>query len=296
MVVLVVVSGGGARMSAPPYRPTHPPTGRLVRVRALWELVIGGFRRWARYRVATLTALLANSVFGLIRASLLLAAVQAAGGTVNGYTAASAATYVWVTQAMLGPVELWGSYPREVGLRIKSGDFAVDLLRPAHPLAQWWATDLGRGASQLLPRFIPMMLVGAVTTGLVLPTQPWLWLAFLCSMVLANTLCLFCWLVVNLLGLWLVDIRGFLVFFMVVFNTLSGFLVPVQWFPHWLRTLVEHTFLPSMWQTPADLATGLARGRVLEVLTTQLGWVLVLGLVVVLVLRWGTRSLEVQGG
>lgn len=265
-------------------------------MRALGELVRGGFRRWARYRVAILTALAANSVFGLIRASLLLAALESAGGEVNGYTAASAATYVWVTQAMLGPIELWGMYPREVGGRIKSGDVAIDLLRPTHPVLQWWATDLGRAASQVLPRFVPMMLIGAVTTGLMLPRNPLVWLAFLVSMLLANTLCLFCWLVVNLLGLWLVDIRGFLVFFMVVFNTLSGFLVPVQWFPDWLRTAVEHTFLPSMWQAPADLATGLASGRELPLLATQFGWVLALGLVVLTVMRLGTRRLEVQGG
>ncbi|MGJ6981507.1 ABC transporter permease [Aestuariimicrobium soli] len=265
-------------------------------MRAVGELVLGGFRRWARYRVATLTALVANTVFGLIRASLVTGTVRAAGGEVNGYTAAAATTYVWVTQAMLGPIELWGQFPREVGQRIKSGDLAVDLLRPAHPLLQWWATDLGRAASQLLPRFVPMLVIGALTTGLVLPRNPLVWLAFLVSMVLANTLCLLCWLTINLLGLWLVDIRGFLVFFMVVFNTLSGFLVPVQWFPSWLRTFVDHTFLPSMWQTPADLATGLAAGNELQVLAVQAGWVVALTVLVALVLRAGTRHLEVQGG
>lgn len=260
------------------------------------ELVAGGFRRWARYRVANLTAVAANVVFGLIRASLMLAAVNGAGGQINGYSAMTAFTYVWVTQAMLGPVELWGFYAYEVGERIKSGDIAIDLLRPSHPLLQWWSTDLGRAGSQILPRFIPMLVIGALTTGIALPKNPLTWLTFALSMVLANTLCLFLWLLVALLGLWVTDTRGHRVFVSVVFNVLSGFLVPVQWFPDWLRVILERTFLPSMWQAPADVLTGLADGRLPQLLATQVFWVALALLAVVVVLRLGTRKMEVQGG
>ncbi|WP_426997235.1 hypothetical protein [Pseudarthrobacter sp. N5] len=107
---------------------------------AYWELAKSSFRRHSTYRIAALSGAFTNSVFGLIRASLLLSAITTAGGRIGGYTAVEGATYVWLGQALLAPLGLFGS--AELANRVKSGDIAVDLSRSVNLTGAYWAQDL----------------------------------------------------------------------------------------------------------------------------------------------------------
>ncbi|WP_203567202.1 ABC transporter permease [Aestuariimicrobium ganziense] len=265
-------------------------------MRATWELTAGGFRRHSRYRMGILAAMVANIMFGMIRASLLVATIEAAGAPVAGYDRLTAITYVWIGQALLGPIDLWGGSGWEMNNRVKQGDLVTDLLRPVHPLLQWTAQEVGRAASQVLPRFVPMLVVGALLTGLRLPTEPLSYLLFLWALLVAVVLSHTAWLLVGLLALWVVEVRGYLVAMMVVANLFSGLLIPVQWFPTWARGVIDHSPFRHMFQTPIDLLTGLADGRRLVLLAEQLAWALTLLALAALVLRRGGRKLEVQGG
>ena len=87
-----------------------------------------GFRRHASYRGAIIGGALTNSVFGVLRASILSATIVTAGGELGGYAVAAGVTYAWVTQALIGPVQIftWD----DLALRVRTGDIAVDLARP----------------------------------------------------------------------------------------------------------------------------------------------------------------------
>ena len=61
------------------------------------RLVRAGFRQQSQYRLATLAGLFTNCVFGFIRASVLLAALEASTGGFAGYDRASLAGYVWIS-------------------------------------------------------------------------------------------------------------------------------------------------------------------------------------------------------
>lgn len=265
---------------------------RLTRVRALWELAASSFRRQLRYRVAIVATMVTNCVFGLVRASLLMAAVAGAGGQIAGYDALQASSYVWLGQCLVGVVPLWAV--SEIAQRIKAGDVAVDLLRPVAPVAGWLAAEYGRASSALLVRVVPMLTIGALTTGLVLPAHPAQWLLALVSLVLAVTLAFQGWLLVNLAALWVVEVRGYLNLYMIVMNLFCGLIVPVSWFPDWLLAISRATPFPSMFQTPIDLAMGVGSG--VTALAVQAFWVVVLGGVAQLVLRRGLATVVIQGG
>lgn len=118
----------------------------LVLVAPLTACAVAGFRRWSAYRSATLAGAVTNTVFGLVKASILMATVAAAGGTLAGYDAREAATFAWVSQALLAPVSIFAA--AEMAERVRSGDVAVDLARPVDPQLASWASDLGpRGTS-----------------------------------------------------------------------------------------------------------------------------------------------------
>ncbi|HEX6194845.1 MAG TPA: hypothetical protein VFZ37_02980, partial [Jiangellaceae bacterium] len=74
---------------------------------ALGVLLASGFRRWATYRMAAAAGAFTNTVFGLIRAYITVAAIGAAGGTLAGYSAAEGITYAFLAQALIGPVNIF---------------------------------------------------------------------------------------------------------------------------------------------------------------------------------------------
>ncbi|MCW3157460.1 ABC transporter permease [Micropruina sonneratiae] len=261
-------------------------------MRALWELAAASFRRQLRYRVAIVATMVTNVVFGLVRASLLLAAVAGAGGMIAGYDALQASTYVWLGQCLVGVIPMWAS--SELAQRIKAGDIAVDLLRPVPPAGGWLAAELGRAASALLVRVAPMLALGAITTGLAIPGHAGDWLLGLLSVALAVTLAFQGWLLVNLAALWVLEVRGYLNLYMIVMNLLCGLFVPVSWFPDWLYAITLATPFPSMFQAPINVVLG--TGSPWLALGVQLAWVAGLGLATQVVLRRGLTRMVVQGG
>lgn len=262
---------------------------------ALGVLFVSGFRRWAVYRAAAAAGAFTNTVFGLIRAYITIAAIGAAGGTLAGYDATQGITYAFLAQALIGPVNMFGW--RELADRVKTGDIAVDLARPVDPQLAFFAADLGRAAYTLIPRGAPPMLVGAAVFGFALPATPLPYLLGIVSLVLAVSVSFAGRWLANLSAFWLLDVRGVMMLYLLTSALLSGHLLPVHWFPGWLSAIAHATPFPAMIQTPIDVVTGRAAG--LDALTA-IG-IQALWLVATLALgRWafarGARKLVVQGG
>ena len=264
-------------------------------MRALFALAIVGFKRWSAYRAAAVAGAVTNSVFGLLRAAITVAAVGAAGGTIAGYSALDVATYTWLTQALIAPINVW--VWGELAERVRTGDIAVDLARPVDLQLAWLAADLGRAAFVLLPRGLPPLAVGALTTGLALPSSGWSYLLGAVSVVLAVGISFAIRFAVNLSAFWLMDVRGVLTLHMVLSNILSGFIIPVAWFPSWLGAVAAATPFPSMLQTPVDILSGRVTGlAALQVVALQCFWLVVMLAIGRVVLTRATRRLVVQGG
>jgi ABC-2 type transport system permease protein len=206
-----------------------------------------------------------------------------------------AATYVWLGQALLAPIEAFGT--REVSQRVHQGDIAVDLLRPTGFLSLYYAQKLGRSGFLVLGRGVPPLVVGALVTGLALPEDPLSYLLGAFSLLLAITVAFLTDMMVNLAAFWLVETRGLTVVYTATMNLLSGFLIPIVWFPDWLLAIARATPFPSMIQTPIDTLSGrVPPAEALGLVAVQLGWIALLGVGAWAMLRAGTRSLEVQGG
>lgn len=264
-------------------------------VRALWACFVAGFRRWSAYRAATAAGAFTNTMFGLTKASITVAAIGAAGGTLAGYDARTGATYAWLTQALLGPVHVfqWS----ELAQRVRTGDIAVDFARPVDLQLSWLAADLGRATYSLLPRGLPPIVVGALTFGLTGPSQVWPYLLGALSTVLAVAISFFCRFALNLCAFWLIEIRGAVTLYMVASGVLCGLIVPVHWFPSWLQAVAHATPFPSMLQAPVDILSGRVVGAdAIGAFVVQVGWLVVTLLLGRVVLARATHRLVVQGG
>jgi ABC-2 type transport system permease protein len=263
--------------------------------RVYWRLLGAGFRRQSAYRLAALGGLVANLTFGLLKVSILFATVRAAGGELHGYDTASMSTYVWLSQGMLGSVNLNGR--TDLALRVKDGQVAIDFLRPVDLQAATIATETGASLFALIPRGLPSVLLGAVTVGVVLPTSAAIYLLGAVSLLLGIALSAATVYLVAVAGFWLVETRGVQILYMLAAGFLAGLYVPIALFPQWLRILATATPFPSIMMYPIDVLSGLGgAGRAAGLVLAQLAWLAGVTAAGQLLTRAGRRRLEVQGG
>ncbi|GAA2209117.1 hypothetical protein GCM10009850_045750 [Nonomuraea monospora] len=178
--------------------------------------------------------------------------------------------------------------------RIRSGDIALDLVRPASLQLWTLAEDVGRAAYLILVRGVPPMLLGAAIFGIEVPDTPGRWLAFLAGFAIAVVVSFGWRYLIALSVCWLLDDRGIGVLSLVLSTFFSGMMVPLHLFPGWFGDLAMALPWAAMVQLPTDLYLGTA--PVLETLAVQALWaVLLLGLGA-LATRAIRHKVVIQGG
>jgi ABC-2 type transport system permease protein len=263
--------------------------------RVYWRLLAAGFRRQSAYRLAALGGLVANLTFGLLKVAILLATVRAAGGELHGYDTASMSTYVWLSQGLLGSVNLTGR--TDLALRVKDGRVAVDFLRPVDLQASTIATEAGGSLFALLPRGLPSVLLGAVAVGISLPSSPVFYLLGAVSLILGITISAATAYLIAVAGFWLVETRGLQILYMLAAGFLGGLYLPIALFPGWLRIVAAATPFPSFMMYPIDVLSGFnGAGGAAVLVLAQVAWLAGVGVMGQLLTRAGRRRLEVQGG
>jgi ABC-2 type transport system permease protein len=262
--------------------------------RLFFELARRGYRRYAAYPGATWAGVFTNTVFGFLLAYILLAVFEERE-TVGSYDAQDAVTYVWLAQALLMTVYLWGWY--DVALRVQTGDVATDLQRPLDFQSYWLAQDLGRAVYHAVFRGIPPFVAGALVFDVLLPGDPRVWVAFLVSVTLAVVVSFafrFLW---NVAAFWILDYRGVGIVASILSAFLSGQYVALAFFPDWLEVLAWALPFAAMVQAPVEVFLGHAEGlELLGLLALQGFWAGVLLLLGRLAFGAGLRKLVIQGG
>lgn len=255
------------------------------------------FRRFSTYRAATAAGVFTNSVFGVIYSFVYLALWDERPGA-GGYDAADAVTFVWIGQALLMTVALWGGGTTDdLTERIRTGDVAVDLYRPVSLLAWLLAGDLGRAAYHLLARGALPMVVGALLFDLRAPAGVAGALGFAVSVVLAVVVSFGLRFLVAATMFWLLDPQGPRVLAGAAAVFFSGMMLPLVIFPEPLRSISLALPWASIVQTPADIWLGQRAGPdLVAALGLQALWAVVLLASGRLLLGAATRKVVVQGG
>jgi ABC-2 type transport system permease protein len=274
--------------SAVPSRPRAPEA-------VWWQLARRSFSRMATYRGATIAGVFTNSVFGFLRAYVLLAVLEARPG-LGGYDARDALTYTFLTQALLATVYAFGD--NDIADRIRTGDIVSDLYRPLDFQGYWLATDIGRAGFHMIFRGIPPFLVGLAAFDLRFPPDTLLWPAFLASAWLGVITSFAIRFAVSCSGFWLLDSRGVWQIAAVVSMFFAGIFLPLPFFPDWLLVVARWLPFAGLAQVPIDVFLGEHRG-LLDlgfVLGRQAAWALVLLAIGRPVSARAFHKVVVQGG
>ncbi|MEU3276244.1 ABC transporter permease [Streptomyces antibioticus] len=254
----------------------------------------GGFRRYATYRAATAAGVFTNTVFGLILVHTYIA-LWDERPHLGGYDQAQAVTFVWLGQALYATLAIQGGgFEAELMERIRTGEVATDLYRPADLQVWWLAADLGRSLFQLIGRGVIPFTFGVLFFPTALPGDPLRWLLFLVAVVLAMVVSFAIRFLVALSAFWLLDGTGASQVLMVTGMFCGGMALPLNAFPGALGEVVRLLPWAALLQMPADLLMGEADW--VSVLAFQAGWAVALLAVGRLVQSAATRRVVVQGG
>ena len=263
-------------------------------MRLFWELVKQSFRLQLTYRAANLAGLATNFFFGLLRAAVLIALYDTRQ-QVAGFSLQDAITYTGLSQATIACLSFFGWY--KVMQSVYSGDIAADLLKPMDYLVSWLARDIGRAAASFLMRAVTIMAAYAIVFDITLPASVSHWLLLGVSLLLSVVVSFGWSFLVNLAAFWTPDARGVGRFAFGLSWFLSGFLMPLRFFPTWFVRLCNLTPFPSMVNTVIEVYLGVLAGpELVRALLGQVLWIAILLVLCRLVLRAGVRQLVIQGG
>ena len=246
------------------------------------------------YRLEVVVKIFSASIVALLNWSLWTAIFQGRDA-VAGRSAEELTTYVivaWiVTTFYANTLDQWLSW------RFRSGDIAVDLLRPWSLQAHLYLRDLGRAGGSLLLTTLPLALWTGTLLPLRTPEHPSTWALFALSLLLAHAISFgFSWLV-GMVAFRLRNAAGLAHLKSTLIAIFSGALIPLDLYPDAIRGVVLLLPFQGMSHVPASLFVETFPVEALwRPLLTQVFWAVALAVAGALAFRRAQRILVVQGG
>lgn len=210
---------------------------------------------------------------------------------IEGLTLADTMWYLLLTEAIIL------SKPRlstEIASKVRDGSVAYLLNKPFHfPLYQM-AVGFGDGLMRFASTFLMGLVLVWASVGPPPPLASWP-LAFVAVMLAwAIDFCISA--LIGFLAFVTEDVEAFVWIYNKMVLVLGGVLIPLDFFPEWLRNFaLLLPFAYTAW-APARFFVDPSVPGFLRVTAIQLAWLLGLGLVLAWAWRAATRRLEINGG
>jgi len=258
------------------------------------EFAKKSFQRQLQYRIANYSGFAVNTFFFVVRAYVFIALYEHRG-VVADYNLTEAVTFTGITQAMLMVVSIFGTL--EIANAVKSGEVATDLMKPIDYQLFALANQLGKSFYYLIFRAIPIFLVMAIFFSWTPPHSFFALILFFFSLTIASIITFCMNFMVGMSAFWLMDARGMSSIVMGSGILLSGFNVPISFFPSGLAKVCE--WLPFLGQcyTPVAIYLGKYAGWLMvDMLVRQIVWAVILMLLGRTLLFFAMRKITIQGG
>jgi ABC-2 type transport system permease protein len=268
----------------------------VPRVRPYIQYARCAFQRRAAYRLANWTGIVVNFFFFLIHAQIFFA-FFAGRAEVVGWSAYQTVLYFAISESLLMVIGVFPSQGgQELMERIRNGDVSVDLARPVELYGRDLAERIGSAGYFLLARATVLYLGCTLIYGLSAPLRIELWLWPL-SLALAIGISGSLTYLACATAFWTEHARGPVGALVLISWFLGGAVIPLDFYPDWLRLICNLLPFRGTLYAPVALAAGkLAGGALAFSLAHQVAW---FGLLVTLsraVETRGVRRLVVHGG
>jgi ABC-2 type transport system permease protein len=185
----------------------------------------------------------------------------------------------------------------QMSMEIRDGTLSAKLLRPVHPLLAYSAEHLAAVPLRALV-ISPVIAVLAYTAGDRLAVRdPLLLAVFLAALVGAWLLIFFTMVLLGALAFYVESALGLFELWLGIHAIFSGYLIPLEALPHWMRGATRVLPFRYMLGFPVETLVGLeSRAAALADLGVQWSYVAFFSVVGMLAWRAGVRRFAAYGG
>lgn len=262
-------------------------------LRALPTLLRVGLAESIAYRAEMLVWMLTMT---MPLVSLALWSSIAAEAPVGRFTSGAFASYFLATLVVRQLTTSWVVW--QMNMEIRGGMLSRRLLKPIHPMVAYAAENLG--AIPLRAAIcVPLIAVAVLfaDTGARLPSSPWVWLAWVLSLVGAWALGFCMMTLIGALAFVIESSTSVFDVWQLTFMFLSGYLLPLELFPPAVRAVTDVLPFRFMVAFPVETLLGMiAPVEVARQLAIQWGFVLLIAGLAVAAWRAGLRRFGAFGG
>jgi ABC-2 type transport system permease protein len=184
----------------------------------------------------------------------------------------------------------------QINEEIRQGTLSMRLLRPIHPFASYAATHLSAVPLRALVA-MPVAVIMLITSARsVLATDPLDLAMFALALAGAWVLTFSVLILIGTAAFWVQRSMGLADVYFGVFAVMSGYLVPLQLMPGWVRDIARYAPFRHMLSTPVEILIGRVHGGAArELVLFQWAWAAAAAIGAVLLWRRGIRRFEAYG-
>ena len=267
---------------------------RLRSIKKYLVLTEVAFQAAMAYRVRFFTSLLSGLVQVLIL-YYIWHVVYGAREQLNGFTHPQMVTYILISYAV---GNLYGFYAElSISASIRDGSVATALIRPLDYQLACFFESLGNVVLEGSLIALIVLALGFGVFKIDLPPDMVAALFFCASLVLSLLVNFASGYIAGLVSFWTTGIFGFVNAKRFVSGFFSGALVPLAFFPDWLRTVALWLPFHATVHLPVSIYLGQTKGvDAVRALLVQIVWVIVLWSAGRLLWSQAAKKVTIHGG
>ena len=191
-----------------------------------------------QYRFEALAGISAQLFFGIVYVSVYIAFYES-GGTDLPIELNQLVTYLWLQQSLF--VLIYSYYKdAEIIKMIKNGNVSYELTRPQDLYLMWFSRIYGDKLSKTILRCLPIIIIALLLPkpyNFVISFDLGTNILFILALILASILVTVIALLFHIICLFTLDEKGIVSIFMIISDLLSGLIVPIPFFPKFIRNI-----------------------------------------------------------
>lgn len=256
------------------------------------------FATGLQYRMASVTALTTQLIWGLMECLLYKAVAEATDGRIP-MDYSSIVTYIWLKESLYVLFNTWAT-DNDLFAMITSGDIAYELCRPLSVYSMWFSRMTGARISEAFLRCIPVSICAFLMPKpyrMTLPVNAAAFLFFLLTLFMALGITITFCMLVYMLCLFTVSPQGWRMVLTGAVEFLSGNIIPLPFFPKKYLFLVELSPFAYMQNVPYRIYSGdLAGAEMYPYIIKQVFWLAALMSAGIAIWKLAEKRIVIQGG
>ena len=232
---------------------------------------------------------------GFLIMIFLWKAVYVQSGDIAGFTFKELLTYFLLVELFRHFLSV--STFEEIQEGVREGKISNELIKPLNTLYIYFSRNISKN-------LITMFFFVLPVAGLILFTDifvgPAGWLNFVLAIAmvtLALFISMFIYTLFGAIAFWTVETGNIIWAFNFIVMFFAGKMIPVQFLPEVIQNVMQYTPFVALFNLPASIYLGkFTQTELILQFAVQIGWAVVLYMLLVIVWKKGLRKLELVGG